>query len=147
MTPDQQALRDGLASVPERAAAAARGSSTAPDAAPAPGEWSAREVVLHLAAVDEEVWRPRLKALATETFPHWPWMEPGLWSGPGDATFEGALAAYAEHRAETIAVLDALGDDGWTRTGRHDTFGVLDVAELMRIALDHDEEHLAQIGS
>ena len=147
MTPDQQRLRDALAAVPERVAVAARTSATPPDNAPAPGEWSARENVLHLAAVEGEVWHPRLDALLTETFPRWPWVEPGLWSGPRDDTFEGALAAFAAARTETIARLDALDPEGWARRGRHDTYGVLDVGALLRIALDHDEDHLTQIGA
>ncbi|MES2209794.1 MAG: DinB family protein [Chloroflexota bacterium] len=146
MTPDQQRLRDDLAAVPERAALAARASAAPPDDAPAPGEWSARENVLHLAAVEDEVWHPRLDALTTETFPHWPWVEPGLWSGPGDDTFDGALAAFAAARALTIARLDALDPEGWAQQGRHDTYGILDVVGLLRIALDHDEEHLRQMG-
>jgi len=147
MTGDQQRLRDALAAVPERVAVAARASATPPDTAPAPGEWSARENVLHLTAVEGEVWHPRLDALVTETFPHWPWVEPGLWSGPGDDTFEGALAAFAMERAGTIARLDALDPEGWAHQGHHDTYGVLDVAALLRIALAHDENHLAQIGA
>lgn len=146
MTPDQRRLRDALAGVPERAAATVRASALPPDAAPAPGEWSAREVLLHLAAVEEEVWQARLEALATETFPHWPWVEPGLWSGRGADTWDGALAAFTERRAATVARLDALEADDWSRTGRHATYGILDVAALLRIALGHDEEHLAQIG-
>lgn len=146
MTPDQGRLRDALAAVPERVAATTAAASRPPDDAPAPGEWSARQVVLHLAAVEEEVWQARLDALASEAFPHWPWVEPGFWSGPGGDTWDGALAAFAARRAATVARLDALDADGWRRTGRHATYGVLDVAALLRIALDHDEEHLAQIG-
>ncbi len=144
MTPEQRALRDALAGMPGRirAAGAALGDPNAPAI---PGEWSAREVTLHLAAVDEIVWQPRLDALVAEAFPHWPWVEPGLWSGPGDATFEGALAAFSRLRAATIARVDALDDAGWARRGIHATFGELDVAALLRIELDHDEEHLAQI--
>lgn len=145
VTPTQQRLRDALASTPARAAAAATARGRDPETAPEPGEWSAREVVLHLAAVEEEVWQARLDALATESFPRWPWVEPGLWSGPGDGTFDGAFEAYAVRRAATLARLDALDEAGWRRTGRHDVFGVLDVAAMLRILLDHDEEHLAQI--
>ncbi len=147
MTPEQQRLRDGLASVPGRAAAAVSASRVPPDAAPAHGEWSARAILLHLTAVEEEVWHVRLDALATETFPHWPWVEPGLWIGPGVETFEGALALYTERRTATVARLDALDEAGWTHQGRHDTFGILDVAALLRIAADHDEEHLGQLAS
>ena len=144
-TPDQRALRDALAEVPTRlsTAAAALADPTAPSIL---GEWSAREVTLHLAAVDEVVWQPRLDALIAEDFPHWPWVEPGLWSGPGEATFDGAFAAFSRLRAGTIARVDALDDEGWARRGLHATYGELDVAALLRIELDHDEEHLAQIS-
>lgn len=141
MTPEQQALRDAISAAPAQIGAASAG----PVASPPPGEWSAREVVLHLVAVEEQVWHARLDALATEAFPRWPWVEPGLWSGPGDGTLEGALAAFAERRAATVARLDALDAGGWQRRGRHDTYGALDVAALLRIALDHDAEHLAQV--
>lgn len=145
MTPDQRRLRDALADTPRRAAAAAISSPVPPDAPPAPAEWSAREVILHLAAVEEEVWHARLDALEREDFPHWPWVEPGLWAGPGDETYPGALAIYSARRAATVARLDALEEHGWAHRGRHATYGNLDVAALLRIALDHDEEHLAQI--
>ena len=146
MTPEQRRLRDALAAVPERLIAAATSSPIAPDDAPEPGEWSAREVVRHLAAVEAEVWHVRLDALATESFPHWPWVEPGLWSGAGDGTFDSALEVYAARRAATLARLDALDEAGWTRSGRHVVFGILDVAAMLRILLDHDEEHLAQVA-
>jgi hypothetical protein len=146
MTPEQRRLREAMAATPDRAAAAATASPVPPDAAPASGEWSAREVLLHLAAVEEVVWQARLHALATEAFPHWPWTEPGLWAGPGADSWDGALAVFTERRAATVARLDALDEAGWARRGRHDTYGVLDVAALLRIALDHDAEHLAQIG-
>ena len=144
LTPEQRTLRDALAAMPGRIRTAAL-SLADPDAPPAPGEWSAREVTLHLAAVDEDVWQPRLDALVAEAFPQWPWVEPGTWDGPGSDTFEGAVRTYADLRAATVARLDALDDAGWARRGHHATFGDLDVVALMRIALDHDEEHLAQI--
>jgi hypothetical protein len=146
MTPEQRRLRDALATTPDRAAAAGRDSVVPPTEAPAPDAWSAREVLLHLAAVEEKVWHARLTALANEASPRWPWTEPDLWSGPGDDTYEGALAAFTTRRGVTVARLDALDADGWARRGLHEVFGVLDVAALLRIALDHDEEHLAQIG-
>ena len=146
MTPAQRRLRDALASTPRRAAAEATAPGRDPETGPEPGEWSAREVLLHLAAVEEEVWQVRLDGLAAEAFPQWPWVEPGLWSGPGEATFDGALEAFAARRSATLARLDALDEAGWRRAGRHDVFGILDVASMVRILLDHDEEHLAQIA-
>jgi hypothetical protein len=137
-----------MAGSPGLVAGAAHAAATASGAtvpAPAEGRWSAREVVLHLVAVEEVVWQARLDALAREALPRWQWTEPGLWTGPGGDTLDGALAAFAARRGATVARLDALDADSWARRGRHDTFGLLDVAALLRIALDHDEEHLRQI--
>lgn len=109
------------------------------------GEWSARDVTLHLAAVETGVWHVRLDALATDSFPEWPWVEPDRWPLPEGTGFAAAVDVFTEHRMATVGRLDGLDEAGWQRRGRHATFGVVDVAALIRIALDHDEEHLRQI--
>ena len=140
---DPIAVRERLAGLPDRLATAAR---AAPPEPPAPGEWTPAEVVRHLIAVEELVWHVRLDQLATEEHPHWVWVEPGQWLGAPGAGLDDVLAAHARVRAATLARLDALGADAWRRTGTHDTFGVLDVAGLMTVAADHDDEHLASLG-
>jgi limonene-1,2-epoxide hydrolase len=142
MAVDRASIRDRLAHAPDRAEEIASRAS-----APSPGEWSAREVLLHLAAVDQEVWQPRLDSLARADGPVWSWVEPGLWSGPGDEIVEGALAAFRYERGATIARIDALDDEGWARHGVHATYGRLDIAGLLRVLADHDEEHLSQIAA
>jgi hypothetical protein len=139
---DPTAVRERLAGLPDRLASAAR---AAPQDAPAPGEWTPAEVVRHLIAVEELVWHVRLDQVATEEHPHWVWVEPGQWLGAPGASLADVLAAHARVRAATLARLDALGADGWRRTGTHDTFGMLDVAGLMTVAADHDDEHLASL--
>ncbi len=143
MTDDRAAARAALASVPERltrAAQAAMGGS-APD-----GEWTPADVVRHLIAVEVEVWHARLDQLATEADPHWPWTEPDRWLDLPDAGLDELLAVHASRRSETLARLDALDAAGWRRTGTHATFGVLDVTAMLRILLDHDEEHISSLG-
>jgi hypothetical protein len=135
-------VRDRLAQLPAVLAAAAR---AAPPGAPAPGEWTPSEIVRHLIAVELDVWQVRLRQLATEPHPHWVWAEPGPWPGAPGANLESLLATHAIERARTLAILDDLGPDGWDRRGTHDTFGELDVAGLMTIAADHDDEHLASL--
>jgi len=142
MTGDRSSIVGLLAHAPARAGELAARAGTPP-----PGEWSAREVILHLVVVDELVWHPRLDSLlkpGTDP-PRWSWVEPGLWSGPGEDSVAGALAAYRERRAATIARLDALGGDGWQRYGIHVTYGRLDVPALLRVLADHDAEHLTQL--
>ena len=139
---DQSRVRDRLAAAPEAFAAAAR---AAPQEPPAPGEWTPTEIVRHLIAVEEEVWHRRLGQLQTEEHPRWRWVEPGQWLGAPGASLDRVLATFAGVRESTLAMLDALGPDGWSRRGTHDTYGVLDVAGLMTVAADHDDEHLASL--
>ena len=136
------AVRTRLAGFPGRLAEAAH---AAPQDPPAPGEWTPSEIVRHLIAVEEQVWHVRLRQLQTEERPRWVWVEPGQWLGAPAADLDGVLEAHARVRASTLAILDALGPVGWARTGTHDTFGELDVAGLMTIAADHDDEHLASL--
>jgi hypothetical protein len=144
---DRSALRASLASAPARleAAGAALWDPSAPLAS---GAWSALDVARHLVAVELEVWQARLDSLASARAgepPTWAWVEPDRWSGPGDDTFAGVVAAFARCRFATVRRLDRLNADGWARTGHHATFGVLDVAGLLRVAIDHDAEHLRQL--
>ena len=140
---DCTSVRARLAAFPDALDAAAR---VARQAAPAPGEWTPTEIVRHLIAVEEQVWHVRLGQLETEEHPRWRWVEPGQWLGDPGAGLDDVLGAHARVRASTLAMLDALGPDGWSRTGTHDTFGVLDVAGLMTVAADHDDEHLASLS-
>lgn len=140
MAVDRPALLDRLAAFPARLAAAAH---MAPE--PPAGEWSVADVVRHLVAVEEEVWHARLDQLAaaagSEARPHWQHTEPPprVLSDPGLAT---ALTTFRQRRAATVARLTALDESGWARTGSHDTYGLLDVEGLVRLAVDHDDEHL-----
>ena len=57
------------------------------------------------------------------------------------------LAAFARRAGQTVATIRALDEAGWARTGTHATYGRLDVAGLLRIAIDHDAEHLASLAT
>lgn len=125
--------------------AEARAEARAPGGASG-GEWSPRDVVAHLAAVEGVVWQARLDTLDTLGAgleePTWTWTEPGPLDDPAAATLDGALALFSVGRALTLSRLAALDDAGWARAGVHATYGRLDVAGLMRVAADHDDEHL-----
>ena len=139
--------RDGLiaalGAAPDRLVAAA---SAAADRPVQPGEWTVEQVVRHLIAVEIEVHQGRIGDLATVPEPRWSWTEPGPWAGEPDLGLSGVLRRFAELRGETLSKVAALDEAGWTRTGHHATFGPLDVAGVLRNAVDHDEEHLRGIG-
>ena len=128
-----------FAAFPSRVESAARDAATRP---PVRGEWTPEQVVRHLIAVETVVHQARLLDVAVHDRPAWGWTEPGPWMGESDLDLDGVLARFAELRAATVATVRALDADGWERSGQHATYGRLDVAGLLRLATDHDEEHL-----
>jgi hypothetical protein len=137
-------LLDALAAFPDRVAAAARAAATRLSV---PGEWTPEQVVRHLVAVETDVHQARLRDLATVAEPRWTWTEPGPWSGEPDLDLDGVLERFALLRGATLAIVGALDEAGWARSGRHATFGPLDVAGVLRNAVDHDGEHLRGLGA
>jgi len=108
-----------------------------------PGTWTEREIVAHLVRVEREVFQVRLRQLALEREPRWAWAEPG--AGPGHASLATLIARFGAARSSTLAVVSALDEAGWARSGVHATYGRLDVAALLAVALAHDREHLADL--
>ena len=127
----------------ERLEAAARAAERAGE--PPPGEWSARQVVLHLVAVETEVFQARLNDLDIQDDPQWSWVEPGTAGGPGSETLAGAIALFGACRAATLDRVAAFDEAAWARSGTHATYGALGVDGLLRLAYDHDLEHLATL--
>ncbi|MEA2519053.1 MAG: hypothetical protein QOF49_1133 [Chloroflexota bacterium] len=136
-------LAERLGAVPDRLAIAARGARTEA----APGEWGPLDIVRHLIAVEREVWPGRLAQLAAEDHPRWEWIEPGLWGGEPAATLDRLLELFRADRASTLAIVDGLPPDARQRHGTHATFGELDLAGLLAVLLDHDEQHLASLNA
>jgi hypothetical protein len=146
VTDEQAALVEVFAGFPARLAAAAKARVAEWRPFPA-GEWGPTETVRHLIAVEDEVHRARLAQIAKKDDPHWTWTEPGLAPGFDDASLLEVLTAFARRRAKNVATVRALDEAGWARYGTHETYGRLDVAGLLRLAADHDEEHLGSLGS
>ena len=110
-----------------------------------PGEWGPAEIVRHLIAVERVVWQARFSEVALEDDPQWGWTEPGPEPGLEGASLEAILAAFAAARAVTAASVNGLDEAGWARYGTHATYGRLDVAGLLDLAIDHDADHLGSI--
>lgn len=136
-------LVETFAGFPDRFAHAASAvrPTTVPD-----GEWGPSETGRHLIAVEREVWWTRLASLLEEDEPHWSWAEPGPEPGLEAASLPEILARHAEVRADSAAILAGFDEAAWIRTGVHATYGILDVAGLLRLAIDHDAEHLASLA-
>ena len=141
---DRAELVERFATFPGRLADAARVA----DGRPVPaGEWTPALVVRHLMAVEGEVWLARLVSLVAGGEPRWSRMEPGPLPGFDDASLDDVLVLFGRLRASTVDYLRIFDDAAWARAGVHDTYGRLDVAGLLRLAIEHDEEHLAGLRS
>lgn len=131
-------LADGQRRIGAAAATAARD-------VPIAGGWTAQEVVLHLVAVEVEVFQQRLLDLTSTVEPEWTWAEPGpARMRPGETMAETSHR-FATARAETLAQARALDDAAWRRSGNHATMGTLDVAGLLGVAATHDLDHLGSL--
>ena len=130
-------------------------------ARPAPGSWSALEVLCHLRDVEAEVYGPRIaQLLAPEA--------PGAQAGPpivltGAADFDArnarwaterryaeadpaaALAGFARARGENLACLVLLGPADWARSAIHPSRGPITLYEHVERIAEHDLGHLRQI--
>jgi hypothetical protein len=118
-------------------------------ARPAEGEWSAHQVVCHLAYVEETDWMVRVRMILEEG--------PGRAFPPvdhGDQTdrYAGlgtdAVAARFENlRMVNLNALDGLdlGESDLDREGLHPTLGRVTMAQLLATWVVHDHNHLAQL--
>jgi len=116
------------------------------DARPAPGKWTAREIVHHLAdsemtaavrarllvAVD----RPQIVGFDQEEFArrlHY------------DRPIEASLDAFKAARRVTAELLETLSETDWTREGTHSELGPYTLERWLEIYAAHAHKHAEQI--
>jgi hypothetical protein len=132
-------LREALAKVPE----AARKWR------PAPGEWSAHEVVCHCADSETNAYA-RIRFLVAEKEPVVQGYDQEVWARTFDyhaLPLEAALATVDAVRATTAALIRTLSDADWAKRGRHTESGAYGAEDWLRIYADHLETHARQIES
>ena len=120
------------------------------DTIPAPGEWSAREVMGHLADA-EQVYGVRLRMLVTQHRPFLASYDQDAWARRF-AHLESlgeALERWAVLRRANLAILEALNDDEWLRPGDHEEgmkVGRVETPERVAdVLVRHTREHLEQM--
>jgi hypothetical protein len=135
--------KDGYRRVAEALAGA---SDVELDARPAPGKWTAREVVHHLAdseltaavrarllvAVD----RPQIVGFDQDEFArrlHY------------DRPIEASLEAFKAARRSTSDLLERLSDEDWIREGSHTEHGRYTLERWLELYAPHAHKHAEQI--
>ena len=118
------------------------------DARPAPGKWSARDIVHHLA--DSEMTSAiRLRLLvAEENAAIRPYDEKQFAAKLHyDRPIASSLAAFHAARLSTGELLDAMTDADFARTGTHPEHGRYGVERWLEIYAEHAHKHADQIRS
>jgi hypothetical protein len=116
------------------------------DARPAPGEWSPREVVHHLA--DSEMTSAmRLRLLLVEDRPAITGYDQEEFARRlyYDRPIEGSLEAFRYARVTTAQILHRMSEAEWAREGTHSESGRYAVEGWLEIYAVHAHEHAAQI--
>ena len=114
---------------------------------PAPGEWSAHEVVGHCADSETNAYA-RIRYLAAETEPLVVDYDQAQWAVTFDYhshPLDLALATVEAVRASTLALLRRLPESAWTRVGRHTASGRYGAEDWLQIYAAHLHDHAAQI--
>ncbi|HMQ34651.1 MAG TPA: DinB family protein [Chloroflexaceae bacterium] len=118
------------------------------DTAPAPGEWTARQVFVHFAD-SELVGAGRIRQLLAEDGPTLFFYRQDEWARNLDysgASAEEAVAlAVVVRRATARLLRHVVRDETWGRRATHPTRGEMDLAALLRLYIGHVEGHIAQI--
>src|SRR5438093_11904023 len=116
------------------------------DAHPAPGKWSAREIVHHLA--DSEMTsairlrlliasdRPQIQGYDQEEFARRLYY---------DRPTEASVEAFKSARRTTAEILDRMSEAEWAREGTHSEHGRYTVERWLEIYAAHAHNHAEQI--
>jgi len=116
------------------------------DAREAPGEWSPREIVHHLA--DSEMTSAiRLRLLVAEENPRIVGYDQEKFARRlyYDRPIEPSLAVFGAARESTAAILERMTEDEWGRQGTHSEIGAYSVMDWMELYAAHAHGHADQI--
>jgi hypothetical protein len=131
----------------DEVARALEGASDADlDRRPAPGKWTSREIVHHLA--DSEMRSAiRLRRLVAEDGPVILGYDQEEYARRlhYERPIQSSLDAFRAARASTADLLDQLTPEEWSRGGTHTESGAYSVERWLEIYADHAHNHAYQI--
>jgi DinB superfamily len=143
-------LLDALKAAPETLAGLLAGVSQEQARSSKGGDenWSVVEVVCHLRDA-EEVSLQRTIAMRDQDIPQIIGYDQEALARERSyrsTNLQAALAAFTAFRKQHLAVLAALRPEQWERTGQHNEFGRITIAEMIIHKTSHDAIHCAQIA-
>jgi hypothetical protein len=114
---------------------------------PAPGDWSAHEVVCHTADSETNAYA-RIRFVVAEDHPTIQGYDQEHWVSALDypaLPAESAMAAVEAVRGHTATLIRRLPDAAWRRAGTHSESGPYSGDDWLRIYSAHLEDHARQI--
>jgi hypothetical protein len=114
---------------------------------PAPGKWSAQEVVGHCCDAEANS-HGRLRYFLCEKEPVIVGYDQDLWAKTIDyhkQPAEAGLAVVEAVNASSVPLLRRLTDEDFAKTGRHTEYGTRSVEQWLRYNAEHMHVHAAQI--
>lgn len=111
------------------------------DGQPAPGQWSFREIAAHMAEAEEGCLLPRIRLIATGTYPHFEFYQ----NNQGDFShldLLDSLERWAKTRRKVIDFVASLTPEQLTYTATHAAFGTITIADYLSEFHKHDVEHM-----
>jgi len=115
---------------------------------PAPGRWSAHEVIVHCADSETNA-ALRLRYLLAETEPLIVGYDQDAWARLFDyhrQPLEESLAVATAARDRTVPLLRRMTEADWAKEGRHTESGRYTTEDWLRIYAAHLGGHARQIG-
>jgi hypothetical protein len=116
---------------------------------PADGNWSALEVLGHLADEEVEDFRRRLKLTLERPKDEWPAIDPVGWAvarAYNEADPIATLRRFTTERAASIQWLRGLVAPDWSQAHVHPKFGAITAGQLLASWAAHDSLHLRQLA-
>ena len=116
------------------------------DRQPPGDDWTARQIVHHLAD-SETMSYIRLRRLIAEDDPLIAGYDEPVWARRlhYDRPIDASVAVLRAVRAASLELIERLTDDEWARTGRHSESGAYSVEAWLEIYAAHPREHADQI--
>lgn len=116
---------------------------------PAPDAWAPTEVICHVRDTEESFSARVFLSLENES-PRWPaggdadrWAEDRQYLRCDGRV---ALATFARRRGESLAFLETLTPEQWSRGGIHSRKGPMSLRDLAEFWAWHDGNHIAQLA-
>ena len=133
---------------PEVVAVSTTGASGAQlDFQPAPGKWSVRQIVCHLADMELTA-AVRIRKIVAEDNPTLDTYDPDAWAAKlhyETRRFSQALESFRRTRGENYELLKALPEESFHRPAVHPKRGAVTLLDIVRIYAEHPEKHAGQI--